>query len=180
MEINEVHNKLAHMGEAILRKTMQNYSMKLTGKLLPCNACMRAKDRAKDVKKITESPATSAGERLFVDATGPFEQSIGGMRFDMKIVDQFSRKTWSGHMKTKDQILEMIQMHIDVLMGQGKEVKFLRCDNASKQGGKLATLCQERGIQLEYTAPNTPQQNSMVERKITTNRNRAFVMLLAA
>jgi len=60
-----------------------------------------------------------------VDATGPFEQSIGGTRFDAKIVDQFSRKTWSGHMKTKDQILEMIWMHIDVLKGQGKEVKFL-------------------------------------------------------
>jgi len=63
-----------------------------------------------------------------VDATGPIEQLIGGMQFDTKIVDQFSRKTWSGH-----QILEMIQMHIDVLMGQGKEVKFLRCDNASKE-----------------------------------------------
>jgi len=93
---------------------------------------------------------------------------------------QFSRKTWSGHMKTRDQILEMIRMHIDALKGQGKDVKFLQCDNASKQGGKLATLCRERGIQLEYTAPNTPQQNSVVERKITTDRNRAFAMLLAA
>jgi len=60
-----------------------------------------------------------------VDATGPFEQLIGGMQFNAKIVNQFSRKTWSRHMKTKDQILEMIRMHIDVLKGQGKEVKFL-------------------------------------------------------
>ncbi len=43
MEINKAHDKLAHMGETILRKTMQNYGMKLTGKLLPCNACMRVK-----------------------------------------------------------------------------------------------------------------------------------------
>jgi len=43
MEINEARDKLVHMGEAVLRKTMQNYGMKLTGKLLPCNACMRAK-----------------------------------------------------------------------------------------------------------------------------------------
>ena len=33
---------------------------------------------------------------------------------------------------------------------------------------------------MEYTAPNTPQKSGVVERKITTNRNSAFSMLLAA
>jgi len=181
MDINEAHNKLAHMGETVLHKTMKNYDIRLTGKLLPCDACMRAKACAKDMKKTTENPATKAGERLFVDATGPFEQSIGGTQFDSKIVDQFSRKTWSGHMNSKDQILDMIKTHIDSLKGQGKDIKFLRCDNASEQGGgKLTTFCQERSIQLKYTASNTSQQNGVVERKITTDRNRAFAMLLAA
>jgi len=54
-------------------------------------------------------------------------------------------------------------MHLDALKGQGKEVKFLQCNNASEQGGKLATLCQEWGIQMEYTALSMPQQNSVVE-----------------
>jgi len=96
-------------------------------------------------------------------ATGLFEQLIGGTQFDTKIVNQFSRKSWSRHMKTKDQILEMKQTHIDVLKGQGKEVKFLRCNNASKQGGKLVAFCREKGIQMEYTAPNTLHQNGVVE-----------------
>jgi len=180
MEINEAHDKLAHVGEDILRQTMKNYNVRLTGTLLPCDACMRAKARAKDLKKKSTNPATSPGERLCLDASGPFEPSIGGARFDAKIVDQFSRKTWSGHMKSKDQIQDLVKGHLDALNGQGKQVKFLRCDNAGEQGNKLAAICKERGIQLEYTAPNTPQQNGIVERKIATDRNRAHTMLLAA
>ena len=46
-------------------------------------------------------------------------------------------KTWSGHIKTKDQIHKMVKGHLEMLKGQGKEIKFLRCNNASKQGKKL-------------------------------------------
>jgi len=74
-----VHDKLVHMGEAVLQKTMKNYGMRLTSKLLPCNACMRAKACTKNTKKMTDNPASKAGERLFLDATGLFEQSIRGM-----------------------------------------------------------------------------------------------------
>ena len=125
MEINEAHDKMAHIGEEALRKTMQMYGVKLHGQLLPCDACMRAKARAKNLRKTTENPATFAGERLFLDATGPFEPTIGGSRFDAKIVDQFSRKTWSCYMKTKDQIADLFKKHIDALKGMGKTVKYL-------------------------------------------------------
>ncbi len=83
-------------------------------------------------------------------------------------------------MKTKDQIADLFKKHIDTLKGMGKTVNYLCCDNASEQGGKLSVLCKERSIQIEYTMPNTPQQNGVVERKIVTDRDRAFAMLLAA
>jgi len=41
MGINEAC--LAHMGEDIIWKTMACYSIKLTGKMEWCNACLRAK-----------------------------------------------------------------------------------------------------------------------------------------
>jgi len=115
---------------------------------------MQAKAWAKDIKKTMENPATLAGETLFLDATGPFELLIGGTRFDAKIINQFLRKTWSSHMKMKDQILDMIWMHIEALKGQGKEVKFLRCDNASEQGGKIAHFA-EKGAFNWNTQPQT-------------------------
>jgi len=64
MEINKAHNKLAHMGEAVLWKTMKNYSMRLTGKLLPCNTCMRAKAHAKYIKKMTEKYSNKGWRKI--------------------------------------------------------------------------------------------------------------------
>ena len=38
----------------------------------------------------------------------------------------------------------------------GKEVKFLRCDNAGEHGEKLDTICQADGTTLEKMAPYIP------------------------
>ncbi len=40
MDINEAHDKMAHMGEDIIQKTMAPYGIKLTGKMEQCNACL--------------------------------------------------------------------------------------------------------------------------------------------
>jgi hypothetical protein len=40
--------------------------------------------------------------------------------------------------------------------------KFLRCDNAGENMSKLERICDKFKIQVEYTAPNTPQQNEGV------------------
>ena len=67
------------------------------------------------------------------------------------------------------------------LRTKGKETKFIRCDNA---GENLATerLCRKEGlgIEFEYTAPNSPQQNGRVERRFATLYGRVRSMLNAA
>jgi len=88
---------------------MQCYSIKLTGKLKPCDGCMRAKAKAKKLKKSTEIHAKEPGECLFLDATGPFQPSLGSSKFDAKLVDDFSRKTWTAHIKTKMQIMDLLK-----------------------------------------------------------------------
>jgi len=56
MDINKVYDKMAHMVEDIVCKTMAcYYSIKLTGKMEPpCDACLRAKTRAKNKQKSTD------------------------------------------------------------------------------------------------------------------------------
>ena len=44
----------------------------------------------------------------------------------------------------------------------------------------LQEICSERGIILGYTAPNTPQQNGRVEKKIHTIWQRAMTMMVDA
>jgi len=62
MDINEAHDKMADMGEDIVHKTMACCGIKLTGKMEPCNVCLRAKARAKNMKKSTDCVAMKARE----------------------------------------------------------------------------------------------------------------------
>ncbi len=87
---------------------MARYGIKLTGKMEPCDACLRAKARVKNMKKTTECMATTASKHLCLDTTGSFEPSISSTWYDTKIVDQFSQKSWDVHMKTKDQLHEIL------------------------------------------------------------------------
>jgi len=82
-------------------------------------------------------------------------------------------------MKTKDQVYGLLKTHLDILQGKGITVKYLQCNNAGKQGGKFADLCQACRITMEYMAPNMPQQNGVVEQKIAMDRDCAYAMLLA-
>ncbi len=47
-------------------------------------------------------------------------------------------------------------------------IKYLRCDNAGENLEDLSSVCTKHGIQMEYMAPNTPQQNGVAERKFFT------------
>ena len=63
----------------------------------------------------------------------------------------------------------------------GIEVKRIRLDN-SGENRSLQKQCdkQNLGVIFEFTAPGTPQQNSVVERKIPTLMGRARAMLIQA
>jgi len=124
--------------------------------------------------------AATASKCLYLDTMGLFEPSISSTWYDTKIVDQFLHKSWDGHMKTKDQLYKILCKHLDCLKGKGITMKYIQCDNAGKQGRKLAELCKACGIQMEYTAPNMPQQNGVVEWKIAMDHDHAYTMLLAA
>jgi len=50
--------------------------------------------------KKTETEVDATGAHLFLNATMPFQPSIGGSQFDAKIVDQL----WTAHIKSKAQM----------------------------------------------------------------------------
>jgi len=97
--------------------------------------------QAKNMKKATNCKSVQASEQLYLYTMVPFEPSLGGSSYDTKIVDEFLWKTWDGHMKSKDQLYHVLKTHLDVLQGKGITMKYLQCDNASKQGGRLADPC---------------------------------------
>jgi len=126
-----------------------------------------AKARSKNIKKHTKE-SQAPGEHLFLNATGPFPQTIGGSKYNAKIIDQFSCKAWMAHIKAKTQIANPVKQHMDTLKEQGKTIQYLCCNNAPKDGSKLATICKEHSITIEFTVPY-PQQNGVVKRKMTVH-----------
>ena len=63
----------------------------------------------------------------------------------------------------------------------GIDIKYIRLDNSGENKG-LKDECEKQnlGIIFEFTAPGTPQQNSVVERKIPTLMGRSRAMMLTA
>jgi uncharacterized protein YjbK len=59
-------------------------------------------------------------------------------------------------------------------------VKLICCDNAGEYQQELQVLCAKYGIQLKYTALNTPQQDGLVERQFTADLSRANAMMESA
>ena len=63
----------------------------------------------------------------------------------------------------------------------GIDVKYVRLDN-SGENRSLQKECENQnlGIIFEFTAPGTPQQNSVVERKMPTLMGRSRAMMIEA
>ena len=179
-DINEVHDICGHIGEAALRDTFKSLPIDLTGTMRPCDGCAKAKAKAKSVSKVSSLKALLPGERLFVDTSGPYKRSIIGSTYWILVVDQFSGKSWSFFVKKKSFIGKIMDNLLAKLIGAKYVVKFLRCDNAGENLENLMSVCNKHGIQMEYTAPNTPMQNGTVERKFVTIRDRSCAAMISA
>ena len=179
MDINEAHQRLGHVGESILRSTMRSHNIKLTGTLLPCDACMLHKATKKPTRKVTSIVANRPGERMYVDTSGPFPRTLGGSHYCVKFCDQFSGMSWNIFVKDRSMVPQAIETKILQLLGRGFRVKHLRFDNAGEHQ-TIENFCLKLGIQPEGTAPNTPQHNGIVERRFATDLRRAQAMMEAA
>ena len=94
----------------------------------------------------------------------------GGKRHWLIAVDEFSDCSHSFFLKRKSDQIAMIPMWIKALINKyGIEVKRIRLDN-SGENRSLQRECEKQnlGVIFEFTAPGSPQQNSVVERKIPT------------
>ena len=130
------------------------------------------------MKKVPARP----GNRVFIDISSFKQVGRGGNRHWLIGVDEFSDCSHSFFMSNKSDQIKMIPMWIKGMSRKyGIEIKRIRLDNSGENRG-LQKECdkQNLGVIFEFTAPGTPQQNSVVERKIPTLVGRARAMLIQA
>ena len=177
------HQMTGHTGEYIMKATADYMGIKLTGKLAPCETCAQAKIRQANIPKKKEPQVPSRpGYRLFIDISSFKHESMGAKRHWLIVVDEFSDCSHSFFLMRKSDQIELLPLWMKELKAKyGIDIKYIRLDN-SGENRSLQKECdkQNLGIIFEFTAPGTPQQNSVVERKIPTLMGRSRAMMITA
>ncbi|KAI3741687.1 hypothetical protein L1987_59361 [Smallanthus sonchifolius] len=136
-----------------------------------CEGCMVAKQSRKPFPREASWRASKPLELVYADLCGPVTpQTKGGNRYFMLIVDDYCRFMWVYLLKSKDEALIKFKDFISEVKKQNCwKIRMLRTD----RGGEFTSeafnqFCDDEGIKRQLTAPYTPQQNGVVERRIRT------------
>ncbi|KAE8691239.1 hypothetical protein F3Y22_tig00110890pilonHSYRG00161 [Hibiscus syriacus] len=154
------HMRLAHLSErgmAELHKRNLLHGVK-SCKLDFCKYCVLGKQtkvRFKTAKHTTQGIL----DYVHSDVWGPSTtSSLGGSRYYVTFIDDFSRKVWVYFLKQKSEVFEKFKLW---------KAEFLQ-------------FCKEHGIQRHFTVRKTPQQNGVAERMNMSLNERARCLRLNA
>ena len=147
IDINRAHELCNHPGETKLKETARVFGWKLTGVLKSCPSCAKSKATAKAVPKTTsdERKATTPGEILHLDTTGPYKRTRGKNRYWVAIKDAYTSRVWSEFGEAKNGFTEKIDLILTDLKTRGYSTKYLRLDNAGEWVW-LKPVCAKHGI----------------------------------
>ena len=179
------HKKLSHLNFNNINELVKKDLVKGLPKSVftpdgLCDSCQKAKQRKSSFKSKTESSILEPYHLLHVDLFGPVNiMSIAKKRYTLVIVDEFTRYTWVYFLHSKDETPSLLIEHVRQLNKISKDaVKIIRSDNGTEfKNFKMEEFCKANGIKQEFSAPGTPQQNGVVERKNRTLIEAARTML---
>ena len=114
---------------------------------------------------ISSSSSSSCFDLIHADIWGPYSTpSLNGSKYFLTLVDDHSRCTWVYIMKHKSETSCLIQTFYNMIFTQFKvPIKMLRSDNGPEFA--LKSFYASKGIIHQLSCVETPQQNSVVERK---------------
>ena len=170
------HRRLAHVGMRNLAKLQKDeHILGLTNVVFEkdrlCSACQAGKQvGAPHLAKNILSTSRPL-KLLHMDLFGPIAYiSIGGNKYGLVIVDDFSRFTWVFFLHDKSEAKGVLKKFIRRVQNEFElKVKNIRSDNGSEfKNTQVEEFLDEEGIKHELSTPYTPQQNGIVERKNRT------------
>src|SRR5262249_15937368 len=119
-------------------------------------------------------------ELLHIDLFGPSKTtSLGGKNYGFIIVDNFSRFTWVHFLTHKSDALDVFMKFSRHIQKSSKlPIISIRSDHGGEfENTSFEDFCDDNGISHQFSAPRTPQQNGVVERKNRTLIDMARTML---
>ncbi|KAJ9552804.1 hypothetical protein OSB04_016849 [Centaurea solstitialis] len=188
-EINWLwHKRLSHLNF----KTINQLSISNLVRGLPensfakeslCAACEKGKQTRASFKSKQVSTINSPLHLLYMDLFGHVNiQSMGGKRFTLVIVDEYSRYTWVFFLRAKSETPQLIISFI-LRMEKYNQITIhsIRSDHGTElKNSVLDELLVSKGISQNFSSVRTPQQNGVAERRNRTLIEAARSMLIEA
>ncbi|KAK0587530.1 hypothetical protein LWI29_024466 [Acer saccharum] len=182
------HQRLGHMNFKDLKKLEKHgivRGLPNLGKKLEvvCEPCQLGKQTKVPHKKNSYIATKRPLELVHMDLMGPIQtESINGKKYIFVCVDNFSRFTWVYFLRNKTEAFDYFKKFCNQVQNEkGRDIKkicLIRSDHGTEfENAKFSEFCDGLGISHEFSAPRTPQQNGVVERKNHVLQEIARVML---
>ena len=166
IDINHFHGSSGHLNELLLNKTDQQHGVSLTGVLQSCGGCLEANGGRAGVPQRTISRPGKPMETVRIDLPGPYEASVSGSVYLIMFVDSASKWMRPYGIRIKPETITYVQKFVADMNNTGRPHCF-RTDNGGEFTSRAyVEFCDSAGIRREYTAPDIPQQNGVVESTI--------------
>jgi hypothetical protein len=145
-----------------------------------CISCKKGKQSKKHHPSKLVNSISAPLELLHMDLFGPISvKSIGGKSYCLVVTDDFSRFSWVFFLGTKDETTERLKFLFNKLENIVEtSIKSIRSDNGTEfKNHTFQLFCLHKGINHQFSAARTPQQNGIAERKNRTLIETARTML---
>lgn len=133
-----------------------------------CEACLAGKHRRTPFPQQAQQRSLEPLQLLHGDLCGPISPPTpSGNRYFLLLVDDYSRFMWLSLLPSKDGAAAAIKrIQAAAERKSGKKLRALRTDRRGEfLVHHFADYCAELGVRREMTAPYSPQQNGVVERR---------------
>lgn len=186
--IHDWHRIFGHRDPNAIKTMNKNHmidGMKMVdcGMQLQCETCLKAKTTRLPFPKKAIKKSKKVLDLIHTDVCGPMQtESFGKKKLILTIIDDFSRFTVIYFLRHKSEVGEKVKEYIAMVENKFKcKPKTIRSDRGGEyMAGELKQYFRSKGIATQYTAPYSPQQNGVAERKNRTLIEMARCMLTDA
>ncbi|GKA09506.1 zinc finger, CCHC-type containing protein [Tanacetum coccineum] len=136
-----------------------------------CDACLLGKHSRTPFPNQAKFRSKNPLDLVYGDLCGPISPAThSGKKFIFLLVDDCTRFMWAYFLTSKDQTFSTFKefrQRIEIEMRM--KLRMLRTDRGGEfTSNEFTKYCKENGIARQLTAPYSPQQNGVVERRNRT------------
>ncbi|GBM21371.1 Retrovirus-related Pol polyprotein from transposon TNT 1-94 [Araneus ventricosus] len=175
VDLNLIHKRLCHVNIPLIKDMCKNKSVKGLEKVNikidneSCIACNVGKATRTSLKKnyAYKRVTKSVLDKVHMDLWGPAPvNSLGGSKYFLSIIDDFSRKIDVFTLKSKSEVFSIFKEYLSRVQRElGRKLKSVRTDNGLEFCHKdFETFLRNLGIKIERTSFYTPELSGIAER----------------